>query len=1463
MLVDDIARQLKRIQASNFYRSNTLRINLTEAGGLSVSPMVGDTNREFSRLEDAEAYIQQYGLTSSERVQPSRGYLGGSTATQTAARHFERGIDLTDVSVGAGGWVEEQHFRFDDPSQLESFRQIYNPRPGQFMGFPNIDENKATLLRFFTPEGVELEHHQASEAVFRTRGWQQNVPEPGGKVGKRLKGMLTQRIYEMESNNPIRVGLIDAQSELDMKRYREQVRSQIDRNVRAELGVSDEFDSPGFRAMVENQVDEAERVARQRAVDGFSEISEEGARKVQEFIETQARELASENERLSYQIANAGAEEYPELLRQQQELTQSEQLLRRRAGELSEFIENRSGVFNIRALGLELENIHGVDISHLWAEDERMRGFFELKGNVTITDNPYMRSHNVDIVTDVSNITRQGGIPPESGGRITLNPFSDPSAPVEYTRWDAQTASSYPEFMDTETIRFAKERVKAEVADMAERVSRGEVPDELKSMLRAQASSPELMEANEAQHALDYIERGGSLADDPGLARRVLRTYHGENVNLQRAVGKKLQQKGLSGEPLYQMPMPDTIRGEITPRQGMQHAVPAEELPEPGQLRYSKAKGAWIMHESDAGLFHYSLGGFDFDDMVNNMIRFNPEARTLEGSIEGLVYRQPNVRGEWARLSVDPTDYSVRHILEREGVYDNFQGMFQARERSRQRLEQAQTAAEQAEYSARVRRAETSIRRLLEQNLHHVPEGVDDVPMRYGERMLSGHTLGRDPIYTYEGEPFGNYMQPRKDAPQWGAIRPWEMSPEERTRQARRTIDVLENFVGGESGLVGMYSNARMVRDHWVANQQGVLGQAPIRAGLEQIMFEHEDVIDAYAQGASRHPTAGAITESAEGMIESVYRGATYLAGHGYDVEDVGVDPVLQQWKGGGFSAAAQRGIEQGVADVEGEGINFLRTPTVDDLLMSQDSERATLSAFYNTSMELGEHQTEVERNIRQPSWVRDVPGLTGDRATDDARRIIEAAKRADETSFEFVRQLPEETARRTEALRMGQADFMSDVVDMFEEGQAGERVNRAILRAQQLAEQEGMPQGFTDRMAERLRNAGLTDQANKWGRVQAGLDDAESLANMPTVSAYDVYHDIGTTTRGGPGVDETIGRILYEQGTERTPSQRALEDLTKGIDFSSRRGDIDLTGAPERIQRLFEAQEGRAAAMPGRKLRGPLDPDLPVSVPIDDLRSESVTAPEDMARRAGQRRTVRRMGELLEQSLRSFESGAESPVDKHIADAVTEFYEASRQWAATPGLEAYDAMPTEMRAGIERSMEGSDVFPATDHGREAARKASSAATDATEVVSTGKYSRLTQEGISNMVSGRGGLIGGALAVAAGLVMYRRGNRDPDYTENHMQGPSTLTREPAPYTSLERQLIAQRSANDPMESNVRGPGNDGATIDMDTQDSLSDDFLRNLSQVLGGTVNASERSPSARTQMQQRDERTDEALRSY
>lgn len=305
----------------------------------------------------------------------------------------------------------------------------------------------------------------------------------------------------------------------------------------------------------------------------------------------------------------------------------------------------------------DLFGLSNIELKHIMLEE--MKG--QIKGDVMIGRGADFRKggkfFGYDLITSVHNVKKE--LQMSKGAFITLD--GHPYADEVFT--DAQTlaqlgrtgAFSVDDLMRS-TQGYFEESAEAIV-------ERGEIPQGFLKYLqdlaagglplpddpaRAQAM---LNQQAFAQYMTQRYEAGIPVNQDPGDARMLL--------NSLRAF---LDDK--SGRP--HLLIPDARRGKITTAfttSQMGAQVDVQPVVGRGMIAWDTATQSWVMNDIDAGIVFRALGGYDLDDTLVSMLRYDDASNTLRV----LGFRQPNAMGEHVTFGIDAADDYVLQMLSKKG----------------------------------------------------------------------------------------------------------------------------------------------------------------------------------------------------------------------------------------------------------------------------------------------------------------------------------------------------------------------------------------------------------------------------------------------------------------------------------------------------------------------------------------------------------------------------------------------------------------------------------------------------------------------------------------------------------------------------------------------------------------------------------------------------------------------------
>lgn len=914
--------RLKHFYSQPEFHSNTVKAVVK---GGRVKFKVPFTEKAFDSLQQARDHIEMSGLTEFYSYGPE-----GQYSSRMLAHIAEREPGLR---------ITQEVFNLEATDQERKFHQT-RLRGGDFFGLSAVDNDRARLLRVFHDERGEMTQNQIDELL---RGYGINMPGGTGKSAKRAKAMLAEKAIEMIDKDPLTVSVVSSLTKDDMTTFmsKERERLQDDEYFRGLLAQDDGISQAQWESSIQSKMGADGRITQEareaaldlrtqqaidRAQDGFMEVSRGRFEKVRDS-------LRAELDILDNQFGDTL--EHGKRIR----ISQDRRKLMKALEAVEETLATGAGTYNARMLNFTMQ-IDGRDrgtIKNYIADLVASGDGLQIKANVVLRDD---LGEGIDARIYYKNISTGGGtiypagpLPGEAPlpegairyqargpGYLTLDPFKRADAPftrLEPTKLDVQTLASHAELYDIETIDQAVSDYHTILQRELEGMQQGKTPNAIIEMLESQlerTQDTDPVTYRRTKQVLDRLEGGAVISQDPYLANKVLDV-------LEKGVGRG-RINALHRIP--NMSMPGSYRGEVLPA----HGVGAEVAS--GSIRYD-ARYGWLMNANDADEVYAAFGGFDFDDALNGMIRYDSN-----GNLKVIMTRQPNARGEIATFSLDQSTWESQQIVERNfkrSAQTNMEVAQLVDEREAYRKEIRELSQEIKQLSrdatmaplpstrthdrhkkqildARQQLIErrNSLRSLMEENKSKLVERTFR-PMT-GELGALGELGGAptrrgsfrhyvDNRYFYEGERYLFDIFEGGQGPRPGVLyetlesltdagREEEFAErlrstlrglgageaiEAQSAMYQRVQDMLalqDSIKGERSAALGIYSNARMFMDHFLGANAAQLREAGIN--LQQItLLEQETVIDAYIQ-ALRGGAGGA--EEVKGLAEGMYRSA-------------------------------------------------------------------------------------------------------------------------------------------------------------------------------------------------------------------------------------------------------------------------------------------------------------------------------------------------------------------------------------------------------------------------------------------------------------------------------------------------------------------------------------------------------------------------------------------------------------
>ena len=300
------------------------------------------------------------------------------------------------------------------------------------------------------------------------------------------------------------------------------------------------------------------------------------------------------------------------------------------------------GTFNIRAEGFRVyDQVTGKQIKD---------AFGQIKGN-TIVGNMktwgQMYGDDVDIITAFTNLKPEtGNLPGSSRSNITLDARHVNTA----VRMDVQAVVSSPELYPERALVEHTQRIIDQYYNQI--AAEGRIPDGMirhaRDVIDGKKTYPSVFIERKqkafARQVLDYAESGMDIRKDPQFLQSLMSTYE-----------KHLRSSKKPLEPNFFVP--DATGAYVTNERVVRAA--GWDLPTMKEGQVALMQDRWIMSPKDIARYYESGGGWDQDDYVAQMLRWDEETNTLKA----LGKRPPTARGEEMLFDIDPKDPSVVRIM--------------------------------------------------------------------------------------------------------------------------------------------------------------------------------------------------------------------------------------------------------------------------------------------------------------------------------------------------------------------------------------------------------------------------------------------------------------------------------------------------------------------------------------------------------------------------------------------------------------------------------------------------------------------------------------------------------------------------------------------------------------------------------------------------------------------------------
>lgn len=1383
-----------------------------ENGELYWRPVNAPAGKYFDDIAEAVAFVKAEGLNIAQ------------TSSQYADMRVPRQVrELDKYLREQGGRVDRFQYELADNYQLSQFEKVYE-RNNQHYGWLVPDDKTSTYIRAYHPDGSEMTHGEIANVLQRQFGIVTEDPL-SAKLAKRQKMVATGKQYEMYTD-PIRIGLMDIADDLDLGEYKSYLRGFYGRNQEAlpELmgQVNQELKKKGrpLLSSVDELINYKMREAVGIAGDGFSIGSMEFFGKMVDETEAFRRELLLD-------VSKAQKAGDTTVARQ---LLRDVELVQKKLDDLRKAIDSGS-VFNIRTAGILGAADDSSIVEELLARFEG-KGI-QLKGNIRPDPTGWVHGKGFDVITYAENITDQFG--------YTASVMDDPSrfrtlttldvfAHSNETILDIQTMASNPEVFTRQFLQEMTEGRIKEIRGAIDSAARGEgVPPAFRAMLESMAegnldetANPELM--RRARNLLKVIDSGTPIAEDAYLMK--------ELVDLM----EKASFKSRSGFDMPKLAIPGAQRGELVPRWAAKRIGDDVSAVTPGQPRYDPRSGSWVMHEVQGVLRHASLGGFDWDDAMIGMYRYDAESRT----VRMLGIRQPNARYEQLAATLSNSDPLVMKAVgdaQKADVYQNAIKQIRERQKANMKLNREKmlfskneplelldperrksiAAAERARptrpnkkaYEATLKEFDKKLRvnnREIER-LQGLVDGILTESLGSYEQIsrASGGIMGeaipiqmQDPAtgrtvagIAYEGEDgriLMSYSKPPANPAAFEAEFAEQMqnlgvnafrdlNPDIEGHAAIQNRVLQQQFASIDPQArhaIGIWSNPRMVLDTWWGSNESLLMQNPtlekeFRRRAYAILMEQETVIDTMRD-------MDALRARTDDMIALMYEMTARYQDAGIGVQ---IDPAIIEIKGKASGAGREAGLE---AAGKITGRTILET----DLLMESTDERAIFSQVQRTAEQFREIFADYREDNAWAKFITEDDSLRTTSTSRDATRMLRAF---DLSGLSDIDDQVERQYRFSQASQ----DMLDFVATTFEDGKAGERTYRTILRGLQMSGQKGLYKfgalhsagdegGLLHSSINWLYNQQITSgkvvpDLQNVDEILAKMSEIEELLQRPDLTDL-VGPDIPANIREGAPAEKpalrrqlqayrdmldprravqtvrtsdvedvfgsiTSGRVqgLVDQVIDSDVARQMLDDINRGIRSTSTGGAMQV---PTSVQaELLNLPDDTARVVPSRgEMPGVFSPELVIR------------------RRSGEEDTL---GRLLYQFDQAQDTGVRGAIAQDISEAMLGFRDVLF------GQADADDLPSTLRNRVIRAMER---MPTDAPGTERLNNAREAARVAATVVETKTQK---QGGLIKALMGSGGgkavlgIAGGLAALGLARSVIRK-----DATINERQGPAFI-----------------------------------------------------------------------------------------
>lgn len=609
---------------------NIVEIDMDSSG----RPIFKDpaTGTSYGTVNGAYQSARKAGLTSRYDMRAPKG----SPMRQSGPR---RKVWLEDLQskVGDDIYVSMETWKID-ASNVDDFLRAHTDSSGRFVGFPIIDDT-IKIIGMTHAEKGKLSLEEIQELMNRHKiGFSM---QGTGKGMKRVTGLVNDVKHQASFDHRLNTYVFD----------------------HSELA---NISSPTLRGMFSDLVagqqsafsDEAAKIANdiaQHALDGVVFFNPRQARSfVDQTIE---RELDTINELGIGPIGIPKARELestlkrirrlnPRSIEEATVLTNSIKALED-ALELHGSLRKGRGVFNLRAYGLRLLG-EGVE------QDKDVP--YSIKGNAFALDETTFKAlakelgikDDIAFLTANLNVKPEGGLTGIGGSFYTMDPRRGNLGKPVFTDIDT-LVTQRDIFSDRGLIDHVEARFGAFLKDLEE----GRIPDGMRQSL--ERYMPDVLPGDPMAHALlqermgwmsglKMVEAtGGDIRDSPMYMRQLMNSFMEEGYR--------------KGAP--RLAIPDAIRGEVMSQSAYNIKKNRHKAAARAGLIDVVEDDIVVMADTDAHRFFKAFGGFDLDDTLNLMLRWDEQQEKLKA----IAFRQPTGLGEIGVFDVDANSELTQTIL--------------------------------------------------------------------------------------------------------------------------------------------------------------------------------------------------------------------------------------------------------------------------------------------------------------------------------------------------------------------------------------------------------------------------------------------------------------------------------------------------------------------------------------------------------------------------------------------------------------------------------------------------------------------------------------------------------------------------------------------------------------------------------------------------------------------------------